>query len=33
MDATRTYAVILEPAVEGGFVVHVPAVPIQATRP
>jgi hypothetical protein len=27
VEATRTYTVILEPAEEGGFVVHVPALP------
>ena len=27
VDATRTYTVILEPAEEGGFVVHVSALP------
>ena len=32
MDATRTYTVILEPAEEGGFVVHVPALPEVCTQ-
>lgn len=32
MDATRTYTVILEPAEEGGFVVHVPALPEVITE-
>ena len=32
VDATRTYTVILEPAVEGGFVVHVPALPEVCTE-
>ena len=32
MDATRTYTVILEPAEEGGFVVHVPALPEVVTQ-
>jgi antitoxin HicB len=32
MDATRTYKVILEPAEEGGFVVHVPALPEVVTE-
>jgi antitoxin HicB len=32
MDATRTYTVILEPAEEGGFVVHVPALPEVVTE-
>ena len=27
MDATRTYTIILEPMEEGGFLVHVPALP------
>ena len=27
MDATRTYTVILEAMEEGGFLVHVPALP------
>ena len=27
MDATRTYTIVLEPAEEGGFIVHVPALP------
>jgi antitoxin HicB len=32
VDATRTYTVILEPAEEGGFVVHVPALPEVVTQ-
>ena len=32
MDTTRTYTVILEPAEEGGFVVHVPALPEVVTE-
>jgi antitoxin HicB len=32
VDATRTYTVILEPAEEGGFVVHVPALPEIVTE-
>jgi len=32
VDATRDYAVILEPAKEGGFVVHVPALPEVCTE-
>ena len=32
MDATRTYTVILEPDAEGGFVVHVPALPEVCTQ-
>ena len=32
MDAARTYTVILEPAKEGGFVVHVPALPEVVTE-
>ena len=32
MIATRTYTVILEPAEEGGFVVHVPALPEVVTE-
>lgn len=32
MDATRTYTVILEPAEEGGFIVHVPALPEVVTE-
>ena len=32
MDATRTYTAILEPAEEGGFVVHVPALPEVVTQ-
>jgi len=31
VDATRTYTVILEPAEEGGFIVHVPALPEVST--
>ena len=31
MTDTRTYTVILEPAEEGGFVVHVPALPEVVT--
>ena len=31
VDATRTYTIILEPAEEGGFIVHVPALPEVAT--
>ena len=31
MDATRTYTIVLEPAEEGGFIVHVPALPEVAT--
>ena len=31
MSATRTYTIVLEPAEEGGFVVHVPALPEVAT--
>ncbi len=30
--AMRTYAIILEPAEEGGFVVHVPALPEVCTE-
>src|SRR5215467_6280385 len=30
--ATRTYTIILEPAEEGGFVVHVPALPEVVTE-
>lgn len=32
MDVTRTYTVILEPAEEGGYVVHVPALPEVVTE-
>ena len=32
MAATRTYTIILEPAEEGGFVVHVPALPEVVTE-
>ncbi len=32
MAASRTYTVILEPAEEGGFVVHVPALPEIVTE-
>ena len=32
MDDTRTYSVILEPAEEGGFIVHVPALPEVVTE-
>ena len=32
MDPTRTYTVILEPAEEGGFIVHVPALPEIVTE-
>jgi antitoxin HicB len=32
VDAARTYTVILEPAEEGGFVVHVPALPEVVTE-
>ena len=32
MDAFRTYTIILEPAEEGGFVVHVPALPEVVTE-
>jgi antitoxin HicB len=32
VDTTRTYTVILEPAEEGGFVVHVPALPEVVTE-
>ena len=32
MNETRTYTVILEPAEEGGFVVHVPALPEVVTE-
>jgi antitoxin HicB len=32
VNETRTYTVILEPAEEGGFVVHVPALPEVVTE-
>jgi len=32
LGATRTYTIILEPAEEGGFVVHVPALPEVCTE-
>ena len=32
MDVTPTYTIILEPAEEGGFVVHVPAMPEACTE-
>ena len=32
MDTTRTYTIILEPAEEGGYVVHVPALPEICTE-
>ena len=32
MQATRTYTIVLEPAEEGGFVVHVPALPEVCTE-
>ena len=32
MNASRTYTIILEPAEEGGFVVHVPALPEVCTE-
>ena len=31
MSATRTYAIVLEPMEEGGFLVHVPALPEVVT--
>ena len=31
MSATRTYAIVLEPTEEGGFLVHVPALPEVVT--
>ena len=31
MTATRTYAIVLEPMQEGGFLVHVPALPEVVT--
>jgi antitoxin HicB len=30
-SATRTYTIVLEPAEEGGYIVHVPALPEVAT--
>lgn len=32
MDGTRTFSIVLEPAEEGGFVVHVPALPEICTE-
>lgn len=32
MSGSRTYTVILEPAEEGGYVVHVPALPEIVTE-
>ena len=32
MDQKYTYAVVLEPAEEGGFIVHVPALPEVCTE-
>ena len=32
MSASRTYTVILEPADEGGYIVHVPALPEIVTE-
>jgi antitoxin HicB len=32
VETSRTYTVILEPAEEGGFVVHVPALPEVVTE-
>jgi len=32
VNETRTYTIILEPAEEGGFVVHVPALPEVCTE-
>jgi antitoxin HicB len=32
LSATRTFTVILEPAEEGGFTVHVPALPEVVTE-
>lgn len=32
MSASRTYTVILEPAEEGGYIVHVPALPEIVTE-
>ena len=31
MSATRTYAIVLEPTEEGGFLVHAPALPEVVT--
>ncbi len=31
MSATRTYTIVLEPMEEGGFLVHVPALPEVVT--
>ena len=31
MSATRTYSIVLEPMEEGGFLVHVPALPEVVT--
>ena len=31
MSATRTYAIVLKPMEEGGFLVHVPALPEVVT--
>jgi predicted RNase H-like HicB family nuclease len=31
VGATRTYTIILEPAEEGGFIVHVPSLPEVST--
>jgi antitoxin HicB len=31
MNATRTYSIVLEPMEEGGFLVHVPALPDVVT--
>jgi antitoxin HicB len=31
MNATRTYSIVLEPMEEGGFLVHVPALPEVVT--
>ena len=32
MDATRTFTIVLEPAEEGGYIVHVPALPEICTQ-
>ncbi|MGQ0673709.1 MAG: type II toxin-antitoxin system HicB family antitoxin [Hyphomicrobium sp.] len=32
MDAMRTFSIVLEPAEEGGFVVHVPVLPEICTE-
>jgi antitoxin HicB len=32
VDVRRTYTIVLEPAEEGGFVVHVPALPEVCTE-